>query len=287
MAKGFFTDTTVCIGCKACQVACHQWNQIPTVHELALSGDSYDNTRRLDAHNWRHVKFIEQFPADGAPGRWLMMSDVCKHCSDAPCMAVCPTNAIMKTEFDTVYIQQDVCNGCRDCIAACPFGVIGFSDTDGKVHKCTLCYDRLQNNLEPACAKACPTQSIVFGDRDQLWQQAQQRVEQLRSQGRDGAYLYGDTNILGGLGAFYLLEDKPEVYGLPSHPKRVERRTLPASVLSAGTAILIGLGALISFRGRGRRREDGAGDGGPDNPSGVGAPPRPGADAAAAQAGRR
>jgi len=250
MGKGFFTDTTVCIGCKACQVACHEWNGIETKSDFQLLGTSYDNTGKLSAENWRHVKFIEQFPDDGSPGRWLMMSDVCKHCKDAPCMAVCPTNAIIRTEFDTVFIQQDTCNGCRDCIAACPFGVIGFSDVDKKVHKCTLCYDRLQNNLEPACAKACPTQSIMFGETDALWQQARSRVDELHGKGRTGAYLYGDEKILGGLGSFYLLEDKPEVYGLPSNPKRVERRVLPDALFGLGTAILVGVGALFSFRGR-------------------------------------
>ncbi|GAC1413725.1 MAG: 4Fe-4S dicluster domain-containing protein [Burkholderiaceae bacterium] len=250
MGKGFFTDTTVCIGCKACQVACHEWNQIPTVSEYKLLGTSYDNTGSLSAENWRHVKFIEQFPDDSKPGRWLMMSDVCKHCTDAPCMVVCPTNAIMKTEFETVYIQQDTCNGCRDCVAACPFGVISMSAQDKKAHKCTLCYDRLQHQLEPACAKACPTKSIIFGDTEDLWKQARSRVDQLHAQGQNDAYLYGDQEILGGLGAFYLLVDKPEIYGLPSHPQRVEKRVLPGSLLSIGTAILIGLGAVFSFRGR-------------------------------------
>jgi formate dehydrogenase iron-sulfur subunit len=250
MGKGFFTDTTLCIGCKACQVACHQWNELPTQSTFEMLGTSYDNTGHLSAENWRHVKFIEQFPDSGEPGRWLMMSDVCKHCNDAPCMAVCPTNAIVRTEFDTVYIQEDVCNGCRDCVSACPFGVIGISGNDKKAHKCTLCYDRLQNNLEPACAKACPTKSIVFGNTDDLWKQAHSRVDELQGKGQTDAYLYGDESILGGLNSFYLLLDKPEVYGLPSNPKRVERRTVPGSLVSIGTAVVVAIGAVLSFRGR-------------------------------------
>src|SRR5262249_42380031 len=126
---GFFTDTTVCIGCKACQVACHQWNDLPAQSGPnnglpALSGQSYDNTVSLSDVNWRHVKFIEQFSEDRSQAAWLMMSDVCKHCANAPCLEVCPTGAILRTEFDTVYINGPACNGCRDCVSACPFGVI-------------------------------------------------------------------------------------------------------------------------------------------------------------------
>ena len=181
---GFFTDTTVCIGCKACQVACHQWNDLPAGHGPTrtslpvLSGNSYDNTGSFSDVNWRHVKFIERFSAD--PNRtqaaWLMMSDVCKHCSSAPCLEVCPTGAILRTEFDTVYIHEPACNGCRDCIAACPFGVIHMSETHHVAQKCTFCYDRLRQGLVPACAQACPTQSIRFGPLQQLKKEAAARV---------------------------------------------------------------------------------------------------------------
>ena len=182
-ATGFYTDTTVCIGCKACEVACKQWNQL-AADGLDWTGNSYDNTAELSATSWRHVKFIEQFAANGRPtchdpadargnepasstldqllngggaGRWLMMSDVCKHCVAAPCQHACPTGAIIYNEFANVYIQRDICNGCSYCIAACPFGVITRSDFDGHSHKCTLCYDRQKDGLVPACAKACPT----------------------------------------------------------------------------------------------------------------------------------
>src|SRR3954463_1923535 len=190
---GFFTDTTLCIGCKACEIACKEWNQLPAIDggRNTLSGDSYDNTRRLDGINWRHVKFIEQFAPPEAPsiaappqGRWLMMSDVCKHCVQAGCLEVCPTGAIIRTEFDTVVIQADVCNGCRDCIAACPFDVIEINPVTNTAQKCTLCYDRLQANLTPACAKACPTASIQFGPIAELRQRADARVDQLHGQGQ-------------------------------------------------------------------------------------------------------
>jgi formate dehydrogenase iron-sulfur subunit len=257
-AVGFFTDTTVCIGCKACQVACHQWNDLPAGHGRrtslpVLSGNSYDNTGSFSDVNWRHVKFIEQFSPD--PNRreaaWLMMSDVCKHCVNAPCLEVCPTGAILRTEFDTVFIHEPACNGCRDCVTACPFGVIHMSEQRHVAQKCTFCYDRLQNNLQPACAQACPTRSIQFGPIDQLKRQAEARVAQLRRGGTDRAYLYGaDESILGGLNAFYLLVDTPETYGLPSNP-RIPSRSVPGSSLwGILTAFLAGLGVLFAFRDR-------------------------------------
>jgi formate dehydrogenase iron-sulfur subunit len=255
---GFFTDTTVCIGCKACQVACHQWNDLPAERgpgrrELpVLSGNSYDNTGSLSAVNWRHVKFIEQFSPD--PNRsqaaWLMMSDVCKHCHDAPCLEVCPTGAILRTEFDTVYINPPACNGCRDCIAACPFGVIHIGGK-GVAQKCTFCYDRLKHGLTPACAQACPTQSIKFGPLAQLRQDARARVAQLQQQGETRAALYGaDDKVLGGLNAFYLLTDTPETYGLPSQAKLPSRSVPPSSFWGVFAAMLTALGVLFSFRRR-------------------------------------
>src|SRR5437762_1596752 len=253
---GFFTDTTVCIGCKACQVACHQWNDLPAEPGPnnglpVLSGDSYDNTRSFSDVNWRHVKFIEQFSEDRSEAAWLMMSDVCKHCANAPCLEVCPTGAILRTEFDTVYINGPACNGCRDCISACPFGVIHMSATQGIAQKCTLCYDRLKKGLTPACAQACPTQSIRFGPLNKLRQEAEKRVGQLHQLGQYKAQLYGaDDKVLGGLNAFYLLVDKPEVYGLPSNPKLPSRSVPLASLWSMVTAIVTGLGLIFAFRDR-------------------------------------
>src|SRR5882762_10195773 len=250
---GFFTDTTVCIGCKACEVACKEWNQLPARNGGigTLSGDSYDNTRHLDGIHWRHVKFVEQFSPDRRDGRWLMMSDVCKHCVRAGCMEVCPTGAIIRTEFDTVVIQSDACNGCRDCIAACPFGVIAINPVSGTAQKCTLCYDRMRAGMTPACAQACPTTSINFGTIRELKQKAQARVEQLHGRGERGAYLYGaDEKMLGGLNSFYLLVDKPEVYGLPPDPKLPSRNLKAGSLWSALGAVVIGVVGLISLRTR-------------------------------------
>jgi formate dehydrogenase iron-sulfur subunit len=255
-AMGFFTDTTVCIGCKACEVACKEWNQLPAANGGAttLSGDSYDNTRRLDGLHWRHVKFVEQFTPDRSQGRWLLMSDVCKHCVRAGCLEVCPTGAIIRTEFDTVVIQSDVCNGCRDCIAACPFGVIDINPVSGTAQKCTLCYDRMQVGLEPACAKACPTDSIQFGPISELKTRARGRVEQLQARGETRAHLYGaDDTMLGGLNSFFLLVDRPEVYGLPPDPKLPTRHLKSSSWLTVAGAALVSLAGLFSFRARGSR----------------------------------
>jgi formate dehydrogenase iron-sulfur subunit len=256
---GFFTDTSICIGCKACEVACKEWNQLPAANGgiATLSGDSYDNTRQLDGLHWRHVRFVEQFSEDRRTGRWLLMSDVCKHCVRAGCMEVCPTGAIIRTEFDTVVIQADACNGCRDCIAACPFGVIGMNPASGVAQKCTLCYDRLKVGLEPACSKACPTDSIQFGPVARLKERAAARVSQLERQGHADAYLYGaDERMLGGLNSFFLLLDRPEVYGLPPDPRMPSRNLRASALWTTLGAIVVGLAGLVTFRERGRRERD-------------------------------
>jgi formate dehydrogenase iron-sulfur subunit len=265
---GFFTDTSVCIGCKACEVACKEWNQVPE-DGLNLLGMSYDNTGSLGASTWRHVAFIEQitrpgdagipdtdrgpsessaFSADGS--RWLMSSNVCKHCTESACLDVCPTGALMRTEFGTVVVQPDVCNGCGYCVPACPFGVIERREGDGRAWKCTLCYDRIGDGLEPACAKACPTESIQFGPVDELRERARLRVAELQQAGESGARLYLEDpdDGIGGGGAFFLLLDEPEVYGLPPDPV-VTTRDLPRmwkhAAVAAGALLLGGLAASL------------------------------------------
>jgi formate dehydrogenase iron-sulfur subunit len=249
---GFFTDTTVCIGCKACEVACKEWNQLSSKDggKNVLSGQSYDNTRKLDGEHWRHVKFIEQFSEDRSEARWLMMSDVCKHCVKAGCLEVCPTGAIFRTEFDTVVIQSDACIGCRACIPACPFGVIGINPVTHTAQKCTLCYDRMVVGMTPACAQACPTASIQFGPINELREKAKARVDALHALGKKEAYIYGDEDILGGLNSFYLLVDRPEVYGLPAAPKLPSRSLWRSSFVSAFSAAIVGLLGLLSLRRR-------------------------------------
>jgi len=283
---GFFTDTSICIGCKACEVACKEWNQVPD-DGFEWLGQSYDNTGSLGANTWRHVAFIEQakplgeqepglrqppvdlgmpvMPSDGATDtaekpdfRWLMASNVCKHCTHAACLDVCPTGALFRTEYGTVVVQPDVCNGCGYCVPACPFGVIerrnGPEGTRnvGVAQKCTLCYDRLDAGKRPACAQACPTESIQFGDVEELRERAQHRVEQLHDAGIMDARLYGadPEDGVGGAGAFFLLLDEPEVYGFPPDPV-VTTKDLPEmyrrAVLAAGTLLA---GAAVAFLGR-------------------------------------
>jgi formate dehydrogenase iron-sulfur subunit len=285
--KGFFTDTSICIGCKACEVACKEWNRNPRDGDLELLGSSYDNTGALGASTWRHVAFIEQgrdrieqaresgraltdlglptmprsaepvdvTPPDTPEFRWLMASDVCKHCTHAGCLDVCPTGALFRTEFGTVVVQDDVCNGCGTCVAGCPFGVVE-RRADGTVatpsqrserqvekpvtgvaQKCTLCYDRLVEDQTPACAKTCPTTSIKFGNHDDLVTQARERVTQLHAQGRTEARLYGanEHDGVGGTGSVFLLLDEPEVYGLPPDP-RVPTADLVQMFKRAGVA---------------------------------------------------
>src|SRR5919112_1829505 len=306
---GFFTDTSVCIGCKACEVACKEWNTLPMDDSdgvrdvIGLSGMSYDNTGMLGANTWRHVAFIEQsravdlpMPTFGRPGddrhdhgpsvggtgnhdslataqqssvlnaealsefdpqtgqsgadkqvRWLMSSDVCKHCTHAGCLDVCPTGALFRTEFGTVVVQGDICNGCGYCVPSCPYGVINQRKDDGRVFKCTLCYDRLTDGLMPACATACPTQSIQFGNLDELQARADARLATLKSQGVETARLYGrdEDDGVGGNGAFFLLLDEPEVYGLPPDPV-VTTRDMPAMWRAAGAAAVMILGVALS-----------------------------------------
>lgn len=265
---GFFTDTSVCIGCKACEVACKMWNQLPADVLAGLSGMSYDNTVALSATTWRHVLFVERMPQDAGAlaepmqpfqSRWLMMSDVCKHCEHAGCLESCPTGALFRTEFGSVVVQQDICNGCGYCVPSCPFAVIQIDELDGKAHKCTLCYDRMKGGLEPACAKTCPTESIQFGELNELYDRASRRVAELHALGVTNAYLYGAPGAPGtqggvaGLHAFFLLLDRPETYNLPSAP------ILPAARVPAGllrgiaTMAALGLVAAAAFTRPSRR----------------------------------
>ena len=254
---GFFTDPTVCIGCKACEVACKEWNEVPD-DGYVWTGNSYDNTGHLGASTWRHVLFLEQDLPKGNqitgpfslgngnegedPFRWVFLSDVCKHCEEAGCLEACPTGSIVRTEVGSVLVQDDVCNGCGYCVVSCPFGVIDRRPTPlpnaGGAFKCTFCYDRQKSGLTPACAKVCPTESIVFGRLDDLRARASERVRHLRESGYTDAQLYDpqDTSV-GGIHAFFLLLGEPEPYGLPPVPE-VPTIYLKSSWLAAAATAL-------------------------------------------------
>ncbi|HEY3276192.1 MAG TPA: 4Fe-4S dicluster domain-containing protein [Syntrophorhabdaceae bacterium] len=266
---GFFVDTSLCIGCKACEVACKEWNGLPA-DNIGLRGTSFDNTGSLSAGTWRHVRFIEKMSDNGgsrptmlAPfqSNWLMMSDVCKHCRRAACLEACPTGALFRTEYGSVVVQQDICNGCGYCVPSCPFGVIELNMHDGKAHKCTLCYDRLKAGLEPACAKTCPTNSIQFGEVGELIDRAHGRLERLHALGRDDAYLYGvpgapgATGGIKGLHAFFLLLDSPEVYNLPRSPRLPSRRIAHSIFRGLATVAGIIVCTAMTIRASANERE--------------------------------
>jgi formate dehydrogenase iron-sulfur subunit len=263
-----FVDTSICTGCKACQVACKEWNGLdpepahfrreagaPYPVAMNFTGNSYDNTGRLGARNWRRVLFVEQTNARRVGSRWLFMSDSCKHCTDAACLNVCPVQAIERTELGNVLVRQDKCVGTKLCNKACPYAVVTYSEKTRTSHKCTLCNDRIHNGLGTACAKACPTGSILFGDVSELKAQADARLAQLRALGERSANLYGYTEA-GGLNVFYLLRDDPAVFGLPENPVVPQRKkfgTLPrrlGGVPLRLAALATGIAALIGFRER-------------------------------------
>jgi formate dehydrogenase iron-sulfur subunit len=254
---GFLTDSTLCIGCKACEVACKEWNEVPE-DGLLFTGTSYDNTGALGASTWRHVKFVEQAPSVGAGGNdpdllsWQFSSDVCKHCEVAGCLEVCPTGAIVRTEFGGVFIQPDVCNGCGYCVVGCPFGVVDRRAGDGRAFKCTFCYDRQLAGLQPACAKACPTQSILFGNLEDLRERADERLAELHARGMDDAVLWDarETSV-GGTHAMFLVRGDVRAYNLPPEPEVpvvYQRDGWRSAAMAAGGLLLAALGCFLAGR---------------------------------------
>jgi formate dehydrogenase iron-sulfur subunit len=191
--------------------------------------------------------------AVSAMDEWVFMSDVCKHCTNAGCLDACPTGALIRTEFETVVLQPDVCNGCGYCVPACPFGVVDRDRIDGRAGKCTLCYDRLRDELEPACAKACPTDSIQFGPYDELVEVAKGRVLELHERGVEDAYLYGagdedEDQLAGGLGAFFLLTHPPESFGLPAHADSpIQENVVVATAAAVGAGLVAAAGVAAAF----------------------------------------
>jgi len=247
--RAFLTDASLCIGCKACEVACKEWNELPD-DGFEWSGHSYDNTRALGASTWRHVLFLEQKQHMGSqlaginePFRWQFLSDVCKHCANAGCLEACPTGSIVRTEVGSVFVQPDICNGCGYCVVSCPFGVIEKRPEDGRAFKCTFCYDRQKAGLIPACAKACPTESIQFGDLEVLRQRGKKRVQDLQERGYSDARIYDpqETSV-GGIHAFSVILGEPEAYNLPPAPE------VPTAYLkSAWTSAFISAAVIFAI----------------------------------------
>lgn len=255
----FLTDSTLCIGCKACEVACKEWNEIEQ-DGLNWSGFSYDNTQAVGYSTWRHVKFVEAPPQPGAGGNdpeipsWSFSSDVCKHCEVAGCLESCPTGAITRTEFGGVFVQPDICNGCGYCIVSCPFGVVQKNPDDGRAFKCTFCYDRQKTGLTPACAKACPTESIKFGEINELKRAAKDRIAELHSRGMEDAELYDPTETsVKGTHAIFITRGDPRKYNLPPNPQvpTIYLKTgWKSSALAAGVLVA---SSLIAFLGSTRK----------------------------------
>ena len=240
-------------------MACKEWNGVPS-DGYAWSGKSYDNTLGLGHSAWRHVKFVEREAKIGAGGNapWLMTwqfsSDVCKHCENAGCLEACPTGSIVRTEFGGVYVQPDICNGCGYCVVTCPFGVVDRRPDDGRAFKCTFCYDRQKDGLQPACAQACPTGSILFGDLDEMQKAADARVARLHRFGMADATVYDakDTSV-GGTHSIFLVRGDPREYNLPSNPIVPTTLLKPAWTAAAAAAGAIAIGALVAFRFSSRR----------------------------------
>ncbi len=253
----FLTDSTLCIGCKACEVACKEWNGIAD-DGMNWTGLSYDNTGAVGHSTWRHVKFVEGTPEPGFGGNapdvssWFFSSDVCKHCEVAGCLEACPTGSLVRTEFGSVYLQPDICNGCGYCVVSCPFGVVQRNEADGRAFKCTFCYDRQKAGMEPACAKACPTESIKFGEIEELREHARERMQRLRARGMYDAHLWDpvDTSVKG-THAMFIVRGDPKAYNLPPRP---EVPTVYAKTGWKSAAVGAGLmvaGTLLAFLARG------------------------------------
>ena len=239
-------DTTQCIGCKACQVACSEWNELRD--EVGHNHGTFDNPHDLSAETWTLMRFTEHENTAGNL-EWLIRKDGCMHCADPGCLKACPSpGAIVKLANGIVDFNQDHCIGCGYCITGCPFDVPRISQKDHKAYKCTLCSDRVAVGLEPACVKTCPTGAIVFGSKEDMKEHAAERIVDLKSRGFEHAGLY-DPSGVGGTHVMYVLHhaDDPSLYaGLPKDPmisplvdlwKGVSK---PLALLAMGAAVLAG-----------------------------------------------
>jgi formate dehydrogenase iron-sulfur subunit len=212
-------DVSSCIGCKACQVACMQWNDLRD--EVGTNIGTYDNPRDLTPESWTVMRFSEVEPEAGKL-EWLIRKDGCMHCDDPGCLKACPApGAIVKYTNGIVDFISENCIGCGNCVIGCPFDVPRISKKDNKAYKCSLCSDRVGVGLEPACVKACPTGAIRFGSKEDMLDFGAERVADLKDRGYAQAAVY-DPQGVGGTHVVYVLQhgDRPELYhGLPADPK--------------------------------------------------------------------
>lgn len=211
-------DTSKCIACRGCQVACKQWWDLPA-SKTSQTG-SYENPRDLEPNTWTRITFHEY--ESGGRIQWLFLAWGCVHCTDAACVKVCPTKALKYHEMGFVSLEQEICNGCGYCSQACPFHVPRLDANvltgRAKAYKCTFCQDRITNGLIPACVKTCPPGALSWGEREQMVSKAKARVEWLKARGYPEARLYGE-NELDGLGRLFVLTAPPSAYGLPEKPE--------------------------------------------------------------------
>lgn len=219
MAMAMLLDISKCIACRGCQAACKEWNDLNAVHTTQRG--TYQNPPTLNPTTLTLIEFIETEDEQGNCS-WTFFNRRCLHCTEAACVNVCPTGALKHDAMGFVSLEQDVCNGCGYCAESCPFGVPKLDITnqltgEAKATKCTFCQDRMHNDMVPACAKACPTGAITFGNREEMIAMGRQRVEQLKGQGYTEARLYGETE-LGGLGQMYVLPQAASFFGLPENP---------------------------------------------------------------------
>src|SRR5471032_378304 len=232
-------DTTKCIGCKACQVACSEWNELRD--EVGHNHGTYDNPQDLSAESWTLMRFTEHENAAGNL-EWLIRKDGCMHCADPGCLKACPSpGAIVQYSNGIVDFVHDKCIGCGYCIKGCPFNIPRISQVDNKAYKCTLCSDRVAVGQGPACAKACPTHAITFGTKDEMKKHAEGRIKDLVSRGYKNAGLYDPPGV-GGTHIMYVLHhaDKLEIYSnLPNNP-----RISPLVEIWKGASKYVGLAAI-------------------------------------------
>jgi len=240
-------DVTKCIGCKACQVACMEWNDLRD--DVGTNFGSYQNPADLSDRTWTLMRFTE-YENPKRDLEWLIRKDGCMHCADPGCLKACPApGAIVQYANGIVDFQEENCIGCGNCVTGCPFDIPRVSKRDHKAYKCTLCSDRVSVGMEPACIKACPTGALVFGTKEDMQEHAAERIEDLKSRGFENAGLYDPPGV-GGTHVMYVLHhaDRPELYaGLPANP-----RISPLVRLWKGTAkpislALMGLTALAGF----------------------------------------